>query len=438
MSPSVYRLQLHLEGQQFISFKRNTDIHTIVNNPMIQKTMLTEFFSMNETNEDAKELNLLYKEFSEYFVWSSNDKFWARRQKHCVVGRIVTCHPAEGERCYLRLLLMHVRGLTSYKDLLIVNGEPCSTYREFVEKRGLLQCDNSLIECMFEAASYQMPYSLRCLFDTLLVYCNPSNPRKLWEQFEESMIEDYKVLQITEGREIRYQVLNHINDILHSMGHDINEYELIPETIRPSTAAREANEIHFERSIIVSEDDILLHRKLNKNQHIAYNLITKRIFSNKAGSFFIDGPGGTGKTFLYRALLATVRSMGYIALATTTSSVAASIFLGGRTTHSRFKIPIEIDENTSCNISKESSLAGLIRDAKLIVWDEVSMAKRRMLKVFDLLLKDLMNTNALFGGKVIVLGGDFRQTLPVVRYGKKKISLAKVCYILAFGMNLKN
>ncbi|XP_070013779.1 uncharacterized protein [Nicotiana sylvestris] len=142
MSPSVYRLQLHLEGQQFISFKRNTDIHTIVNNPMIQKTMLTEFFSMNETNEDAKELNLLYKEFSEYFVWSSNDKFWARRQKHCVVGRIVTCHPAEGERCYLRLLLMHVRGLTSYKDLLIVNGEPCSTYREFVEKRGLLQCDN--------------------------------------------------------------------------------------------------------------------------------------------------------------------------------------------------------------------------------------------------------------------------------------------------------
>ncbi|XP_016497300.1 uncharacterized protein LOC107816128 [Nicotiana tabacum] len=204
------------------------------------------------------------------------------------------------------------------------------------------------------------------------------------------------------------------------MGHDINEYELIPETIRPSTAAREAKEIHFERSIIVSEDDILLHRKLNKNQLIAYNLITERIFSNKVGAFFIDGPRGTRKTFLYRALLATVRSMGYIALATATSGVAASILPGGRTAHSRFKIPIDIDENTSCNISKESSLAGLIRDAKLIVWDEVFMAKRRMLEVFDLLLKDLMNTNALFGGKVVVLGGDFRQTLPVVRYGKKR------------------
>ncbi|XP_070013113.1 uncharacterized protein [Nicotiana sylvestris] len=37
MSPSVYRLQLHLEGQQFISFKSNTDIQTILNNPMIQE-----------------------------------------------------------------------------------------------------------------------------------------------------------------------------------------------------------------------------------------------------------------------------------------------------------------------------------------------------------------------------------------------------------------
>ncbi|XP_075077573.1 uncharacterized protein LOC142164183 [Nicotiana tabacum] len=254
------------------------------------------------------------------------------------------------------------------------------------------------------------------------------------------MTEDYKVLQITKRSELRYQALNHINDILHSMGHDINEYKLIPETIRPSLAAKEAKEIHFERSITVSENDMLLHRKLNKNQLIAYNMITERIFSNKVGSFFVDGPGGTGKPFLYRALLATVRSMGYIALATATSGVAASILPGGRTAHSRFKIPINIDENNSCNISKECSLASLLRDAKLIVWDEVSIDKKKMLEVFDLLLKDLIDTNTLFGGKVVVLGGDFRQTLPVVRYDKKKkkISLAKVCHILAFGMNLKN
>ncbi|XP_019246007.1 PREDICTED: uncharacterized protein LOC109225707 isoform X1 [Nicotiana attenuata] len=288
------------------------------------------------------------------------------------------------------------------------------------KKRGLLHCDNSLVDCMSEAASYQTPYSLRRLFATLLVYCSPANPKEIWKQFEESMSEDFRVLRNVERKDIQYQVLNQINDILHSMGHNVNEYELIPETVRASILEKEAKEVFFERTITVSEEDILLHKKLNAKQLKAYNVIIDRVFSKKPGAFFIDGPGGTGKTFLYRALLATVRSKGYIALATATSGVAASILPGGRTAHSRFKIPIDIDENFSCNISKQSSTAGLIRDAKLIVWDEVSMAKKRMLDVFDLLLKDLMDTNILFGGKVVVFGGDFRQTLPVVRNGKKK------------------
>lgn len=41
MYPSVYHLQLHLKGKQLVSFKGNTDINSIINNPMIKKTMLT-------------------------------------------------------------------------------------------------------------------------------------------------------------------------------------------------------------------------------------------------------------------------------------------------------------------------------------------------------------------------------------------------------------
>ena len=67
---------------------------------------------------------------------------------------------------------------------------------------------------------------------------------------------------------------------------------------------------------------------------------------------------------------------GFIALATASSGVAASILPGGRTTHLHFKIPVDIDDNFTCNISKQSSLAILIRDPKLIVWDEVSVTKK--------------------------------------------------------------
>ncbi|XP_075076285.1 uncharacterized protein LOC142162952 [Nicotiana tabacum] len=361
MTPSVYYLQLHLDGLQFVSFRKTDTINSIVKNPMIKKTMLTEFFLMNETNKDAKKLKLLYKNFSQYFVWSSTYKMWIRRQRGNVIGRVVTCHPTEGERYYLRLLLMNVRGPKSYKYLLTVNGICCDTFRESAEKRGLLHCDNNLVECMSEAACYQMPYSLRRLFATILVYCSPRNPRELWEQLENSMSEDFNSLANITAKDIHLAILNHINDILHSMGHDINEFNLVPETIKSSKIATEAKEVYFERNIIVSDEDLLLHTKLNTEQKKAYDIILQRVFSNKSGAFFIDGPG-----------------------------------------------------------SKQSSLAYFIRDAKLIVWDEVSMAKKNMIEALNSLLKDIMDTNTLFGGKVVVFGGDFRQTLHVVQSGKKE------------------
>uniref|UniRef100_A0A804LGP1 ATP-dependent DNA helicase n=1 Tax=Zea mays TaxID=4577 RepID=A0A804LGP1_MAIZE len=74
----------------------------------------------------------------------------------------------------------------------------------------------------------------------------------------------------------------------------------------------------------------------------------------------INDTGGTGKTFLYKALLARVRSEGLIAIATATSGIAASILPGGRTAHSRFKIPIKLADNSTCNFTKQSGTAELL------------------------------------------------------------------------------
>ncbi len=51
--------------------------------------------------------------------------------------------------------------------------------------------------------------------------------------------------------------------------------------------------------------------------------------------FFIDGPGGTGKTFFYDTLMTKVRSKGDIALAVASSGVSAVLLKNGRTAHSR-------------------------------------------------------------------------------------------------------
>ena len=136
-------------------------------------------------------------------------------------------------------------------------------------------------------------------------------------------------------------------------------------------------------------------------------------------AFFMDGPGGTGKTSLYNTLLAKIRSRGEIALAMASSGLAALLLQGGRTIHSRLKVPITLNELSVCNISKQSSLAKLIQIAKLLVWDEAPMVHRHAAECIDRTLRDLCSSDLPFVGKVVLFGGDFRQILPIIRHGSR-------------------
>ncbi|KAL5575724.1 hypothetical protein UlMin_017423 [Ulmus minor] len=139
-------------------------------------------------------------------------------------------------------------------------------------------------------------------------------------------------------------------------------------------------EINEELAITVSQEDLSCISSLNRQQKYAYNLILNKVLNNEAGAFFIDGPEGTGKTYLYHALLATVRSKKLIALATASSGVAAALMPGDRTTHSRFKLPLDIEEKATCSVSKQSGLAKLLQTTKLIIWDEAPMINKRAIE----------------------------------------------------------
>ena len=87
----------------------------------------------------------------------------------------------------------------------------------------------------------------------------------------------------------------------------------------------------------------------------------------------MEGFGGTGKTFLINLVLAKVRSEGRIALSTASSGIAATLLDGGTTAHSRFKIPIDIQSDSTCNIPAQGNLANLLRETDLVFWDEAPM-----------------------------------------------------------------
>jgi len=416
VNPSVLQLQCHLPNMQSVIIDETKSLEEVVNNPKSSMTTLTEFFTV--CREDSFARSLLYRDMPEHYRWISGRKIWQRRKQKGQIGRIVYANPSEGERYYLRVLLNHVRGPTSFEDLKTVAGILCSTFRESCEKRGLIETDNTIDDCLVEAATFQMPYALRRLFATVLVHCEATRIRALWEKHKESMAEDYSRNQCN-SELVEQMVLRDIRDLLQSMGKDIKNFDL-PEL---SDAADYSNDkmrlVREELSVGVDPEHLQIKGSLNREQLAGFHEIMNHVLNKKSQVFFVDGPGGTGKTFLYKALLAAVRSKGLIAIATATSGIAASILPGGRTAHSRFKIPIKISSNSTCTFSIQDETAELLRRASLLIWDEVAMTNRLAVECLDRSLQDVMKCKLPFGGKVMVFGGDFRQVLPVVPRGTR-------------------
>jgi len=96
------------------------------------------------------------------------------------------------------------------------------------------------------------------------------------------------------------------------------------------------------------------------------------------------------------------------------TGIASILLIEGRTVHNVFQLPLDLNEDSQSSISLSSSKAQQIKETDVFIWDEAAMAPLYSLKAIDRFLKRLMGNNILFGGKVMVLGGDFRQVTPVI------------------------
>ncbi|XP_062179396.1 uncharacterized protein LOC133884006 [Phragmites australis] len=368
-----------------VAYKATDNLNNVVSQEKSKRSMLTEYFYMNRADPLARQC--LYREFPEHFRWLKGTKRWQRRVKRPQIGRIVYANPAEGER------------------------EAC-------EAIGLVETDKSLDDCLTESATFQMPCALRRLFATIIVFCEATNIRALYDKHFQSLSEDYHRTYTNAGT-VEQLVLRDIGYIVHSMGKDIRSYGLPDLDESDESSGDYVREVIEEMSVGVDQEHLHIIDTLNMEQRVAFDEIMDHVVNRRGNVFFVDGPGGTGKTYLYKALLAKVRSLELIAIATATSGIAASIMPGGRTAHSRFKIPIKLSVDGMCNFTKQSGTAELLRRASLIIWDEVAMTKRQAVEALDRSLQDIIGCSLPFGGKVMVFGGDFRQVLPVVTRGTR-------------------
>ncbi|KAM0874511.1 hypothetical protein ACQ4PT_037356 [Festuca glaucescens] len=290
--PSVERLVVHLLGKHVVRFRALANLHALVNNSLLQKTMLTEWFVANARHASAR--SLTYCDFPTRWSWLAETKKWVRRKRSDRIGRVYYMHPSTGELYYLRMLLMLVKGAKCYADVRTYNGTVYGSFKDACAARGLLGDDT---EC-----------------DELSQDC-------------ETLIKTAEAMQ----------------------------------------------------------------QQLNEDQKVAFKSIVDKVRDAKPGLFFVSGQGGTGKTFLWNALVAYLWGYKRIVL-TVASSGVASLLLPG---------------------------------ASLIIWDEALMTHRKCFEALDRSLRDVLSTDdplladEPFGRKVVVLGGDLRQILPVIEGGTR-------------------
>ncbi|CAN1153068.1 ATP-dependent DNA helicase PIF1 [Linum perenne] len=414
---------------------RSQTIRSIVGRPGITNTMLTQWFVLNQRDPSARKYT--YDKIPNAYVWSTQLDDWSPRKQGFAVGRIPSVPAASGDIFYLRMLLGKISGALNFKDLRTLNGIVYDNYQQTCQAMGLLSSDNEWDLVMSEISRWAHPAIIRSMFVSLLIFCQVSDPSKLLANWWESMSEDFAYrkqqldsIEFTQPQPIQLydQLLNNLDYLLHSYSLSLEHFKL-PHPMPTVTREQNHNNIltHHQYDKQTEESKSKkYYASLNSDQIRAYSSIMDAIETKKGKFFFVHGHGGTGKTFLYNCIISKVRSTGGIALVVASSGIAATLLPDGVTAHSRFKIPLEIDNLSTCTIKKGSDVAELLKSATLIVWDEAPMIHKLSFEAVDRTMCDIMNmplsgeNYVPFGGKVVLLGGDFRQTLPVVPNGSRE------------------
>jgi hypothetical protein len=417
--PTVECLPVHLEGKQPVIIRPGEPADETVS----ASSKLIVYF--DRPHHEAFD-EVTYQSFYERFmvhtkrprsagVYEHPDgkHFVTPRQRGAKVCRLFWVSPNRGEQYYLRILLMSTpcRG---YAHLLSLGGPGCRTFQDVARNLGLVEDEEEYRQALREASTFMLGPRLRSFF---VILCNMGAPAALlWDFFKNSLCEDH-LERNPEDPELAYKLsLIEIDRSLRLQGSSLTDHGLPHVQDDTTELGRELLNYgeNLQRRIVEEWEPKLSHDQRRAFEYLR-SLITHPGEGGNRRTIFLDGPGGYGKTALIRVILAYVRSCRQVALAVASSGIAAANMAGGTTAHSMFRLPLDLGDGTGFwNITNGSQRAQLIRAARVIVFDEAPMAHRFIFEILDRSLRDLMNSDDPFGGKIFLCSGDFRQIAPVV------------------------
>jgi hypothetical protein len=349
--------------------------------------------------------------------------------------RIEMIYPTSGDIYYLRLILLH-RAATSDVDVRTVSnvhgwGEPTEyrSYQQAAIAQGYVTSATDALATYTEMSIFNTAAQVRSYFVVLTLHGYATHA--IFDNYDmrRFMFMDYITYENKTEDEAAQMMLRALERLFRKCGKTLTDYGF-PKPERVPTELEEALS-HWTNVIILEQQDQLLQElnltiPNNNEQQEAFDDIMESIgvftSSNRDDLqchqfHFIGGPGGTGKSTLFRKLHAACRSKGLLIVICAFTSLAALLFNGATTAHALFGYPVEdeedIDDQNLAECRFKAERKAFLHEVTVIFWDEFVSNDRMLIEAVLESFKTVWDKPRYF---VFVCAGDFAQVCFFVGY----------------------
>ncbi len=235
--PTVKRLQYHLPNQQMVLFDNDDDVPEVATRSAISRTMPAEWFKTNQESKVTR--SLTFDQFLQQWVWNRKLKRWTMLKRGFAIGRMYYAHPTSGEHYYLRMLLNCVKGVTSYEHLRTLDAIVHDAFKDVCIVMGLLADDNEWHQALEEASVWASGRQLCDMFASMLMFCEVTNPKQLWDAHWEFLSDDIEAMTRCERDDptvtlsedaLKDRALYEIDQVLMRNAHCLEDFPTLPKS----------------------------------------------------------------------------------------------------------------------------------------------------------------------------------------------------------------
>ncbi len=156
---------------------------------------------------------------------------------------------------------------------------------------------------------------LHDIFASMLMFCEVTNPKQLWDAHWESLSDDIEAMTRRERNDpivtlskdvLKDCALYEIDQVLIHNGHHLEDFPTLPKSnyvpfVHGGNRLVQEELAYDQHSLTTYVDNV--EDRLNDDQRSTYEIILNAMTNKEGKLFFVYGNGGTSKTFVWTTIL---------------------------------------------------------------------------------------------------------------------------------------